>query len=258
MECIMEILYKRLYNHFVAKPRFSDKVPRIYLDSESRVDDPYTVDIYLVNNSPMLIDWVRVDRGYIDPEENGYSDDNKLYIDYRVVLPGDAVLIATFDEIFHSDFLNQLIFTVKERGRAPLDFNIIKKGITRLQYNVLEWLTDADQIEKEDKATNELIASQVIDARKNLERFYECGPTLVGLLHQAEHVACFYCLSHFSAAEYKESSGGVLDGFCPHCEIDALVPDELGMSLDDDSLKIARHLQFNGYADEEGYLVPWH
>lgn len=130
----------RLYKHFIARPRFSNTLPRFYLDSFHDPDNPTDLHIYFVNNSPDQLEWVKVIDPLIFTEpklSGGYLKGPCLY---QFVKPGEAVKVAEFDEVFDSDLLHRIHVVWKCENLPEEEANIVGKGITKFKYRVLQWL----------------------------------------------------------------------------------------------------------------------
>ena len=129
----------RLAGFFTPYRRFSNKLPSLYLDHRFNPDDPYSLEIYFVNNSGFVLDWVELINPLLD-EFNGIFDTSKRYLS---VEPDEAVVVAQFDEVYSSDTLHQLIILWKAAGEPVKEVRILGKGTTKFRYKVLEWLPDA-------------------------------------------------------------------------------------------------------------------
>lgn len=134
----------RLQDHFRALPRFSNKLPAVYLDSLHDTEDPHHVEVYLVNNTSGTLDFVASPQPllFIATLADANLQDDILY--FEEILPGEAVKVAEFDEVFDSDFIHQLeLFWQHKQGPAK-HAKIVSKGIGKICYKVLEWLDDAE------------------------------------------------------------------------------------------------------------------
>lgn len=133
----------RLQGRFEAKPRFSNKLPSIYLDSLRNSADVHQFEIYLVNNSGQALDFVASPRPLLFIPTLAVAPIEDDILHYEDVVPGEAVKIAEFDEIYDSDFLHQLHLLWQLPQGPARSATIIGKGITKFRYRVLEWQDDA-------------------------------------------------------------------------------------------------------------------
>lgn len=130
----------RINGHFLAKPRFSDKLPALYLDSIRDPGDAHHLEIYFVNNSGRTLDFVASPQPMllISSLASAPIEDDILY--YVDVLPGEAVKVADFDEIFDSDFIHQMQLLWQYPTGSACSITITGKGMNKFSYRVLEWL----------------------------------------------------------------------------------------------------------------------
>ena len=130
----------RLQSHFQAKPRFSNKLPALYLDSLRDPEDVHHLEIYLVNNSSRTLEFVASPQPMLLISSLAHApiEDDILY--YENVSPGEAVKIADFDEIFDSDFVHQIQLLWQYPDGPAHSATITGKGIRKFTYRVLEWI----------------------------------------------------------------------------------------------------------------------
>lgn len=253
----MNLVSKRLLDHFQPTPRFSNKLPALYLDSRNCEDDPSQLEVYLVNHTGKLIDWVRVVRGYL-PSKDPTAEDACLVQDYVLVLPGEAVLLDVFDEIYDSDFLNQLRFTLRFRAEAPEEFSLVEKGLRKFRYKVLTWSEDNWSLNP--ISINDASSQQRDDLAhliSRLEYYFDIrGITGSGLTANAD-VGCYYCLAKMPATDLGKLHDTAIRQTCPECGINALIPAELGIPLERESLETIRHIAFSGHMDDPEFTIKW-
>lgn len=132
----------RLQGHFEAKPRFSNKLPALYLDSRHDSADAYHVEVYLVNNTGQTMDFVASPNSLLSNSSLAQAPTRDGMLYYEHVSSGEAVKVADFDEIFDSDFLHQLHLSWQHHAGPPRSTSIIDKGIKKFRYHVLEWHED--------------------------------------------------------------------------------------------------------------------
>ncbi|MCA9466215.1 MAG: hypothetical protein KC643_12340 [Nitrospira sp.] len=134
----------RLQDHFRASPRFSNKLPAIYLDSLHDKEYPHHIEVYLVNNTSDTLDFVASTQPllFIATLADANIQNDILY--FEKILPGEAVKVAEFDEVFDSDFLHKLELFWQHKKGPVKHAKIISKGIGKIRYKVLEWLEDAE------------------------------------------------------------------------------------------------------------------
>ena len=134
----------RLQGHFRAAPRFSNKLPAVYLDSLRDEKDPHHLEVYLVNNTSGTLDFVASPQPllFVSTLADAHLQDDILY--FEEVLPGEAVKVAEFDEVFDSDFIHQLELFWQHREGPAKHAKIVSKGIGKIRYKVLEWLEDVE------------------------------------------------------------------------------------------------------------------
>ena len=130
----------RLKGHFQSRPRFSNKLPALYLDSLRDHRDAHHIEIYLVNNSGRTLDFVASPQPMllISSLAAAPIEDDILY--YEEVTPGEAVKVADFDEVFDSDFIHQMQLLWQYPDGPARSATITGKGINKFCYRVLEWL----------------------------------------------------------------------------------------------------------------------
>lgn len=129
----------RLKGFFEPKPRFSNKLPAIYLDSTRRNEDPHHLEVFFVNASDQTLEFVTSPQPLLSISslaENNVQDDI-LY--YEEIAPGEAVKVAEFDEIFDSDFLHQLTLIWQGPVGDAQEVKITGKGTRKFTYRVLQW-----------------------------------------------------------------------------------------------------------------------
>tara|TARA_R110001599_G_C12236808_1_gene658494 strand:+ start:1470 stop:1856 length:387 start_codon:yes stop_codon:yes gene_type:complete len=122
----------RLLGYFTPRKRFSNKLPSLYLDCRHSPDDPYLLEVYFVNNSGQTLEWLEVPNSQTVPT-----------IQYTAIKPDEAVKIDELHIVYSSDDIIQLILLWKALGEPVKEVRLFDKGITKLRYNVLEWLPDA-------------------------------------------------------------------------------------------------------------------
>lgn len=133
----------RLLGHFQAKPRFSNKIPSLYLDSLRDPADVHHIEVYLVNNTGQTLDFVASPQPLLLIPTLAVAPIEDDILHYQDVVPGEAVKVAEFDEIYDSDFLHQLHLLWQHPQGPARSLSIIDKGIKKFQYRVLEWQADA-------------------------------------------------------------------------------------------------------------------
>jgi hypothetical protein len=104
----------------------------------------HRIEIYLVNNSGRALDFVASPQPMllISSLASAPIEDDILH--YEEVLPGEAVKVAEFDEVFDSDFLHQLQLIWQYSDDPAQSVTIIGKGINKFCYRVLEWLDSTE------------------------------------------------------------------------------------------------------------------
>ena len=129
-------------SRFPGIPLVDTRIPTFFLATSGSADDGSYVDVYFVNNSSEVLVRVGVGVGGSLTADNE-SDDGMLLrtpedVDYSDVQPHEAVGLAKFDAIYDSDFLLQLIITVRRQDGSSLTFDVMKKGVefgdTRLMH----------------------------------------------------------------------------------------------------------------------------
>ena len=130
----------RLKGYFQPKPRFSNKLPALYLDSLRNPADPHHYEIYLVNNTGRCLEFVASPQPMLLISSLAHAplEDGILY--YEEVSPGEAVKVADFDEVFDSDFVYQLQLLWQYSEGPAQTVTISGKGLRKFSYRVLEWL----------------------------------------------------------------------------------------------------------------------
>lgn len=255
----MNLSANRLSGYFKPTPRFSNKLPALYIDSRNNPDDPFLREVYLVNATSELIEHVRMDRGFISGSKDIDGEAAGLLSqDYALVLPGDAVLLDTYHEIYDSDGLNQLRFSVTFRGQEPEAFNIISNGLKSLGYKVLHWAAEpwpaTPAASNDNNAGHIALLARVIAA---MEEYYTARGTAPNPLAAAKHCGCYYCLATMPLARLGYLQACAIDQACPECGINALIPDTLGIALLPYELAVARHLAFAGHMDDTDFTIEW-
>lgn len=129
----------RLKDYFTPSRRFSNKLPAIYLDSVRTTDDLHHIEIFLVNASDQTLEFVASPKPllFISSLAVCHVEDDILH--YEDVVPGEAVKVAEFDEIFDSDFLHQLTLIWQQPEGDARHVAITGKGMSKFTYRVLEW-----------------------------------------------------------------------------------------------------------------------
>lgn len=133
----------RLMGYFTPHRHFSNKLPRLYLDSRNDPDDTYHLQTYFVNNSGLPLQWVELRNPLLYTTSMSKDENAASIVKYASVQPNEAVLVAEFDIIFDSDFLHELTIAWKTTGEPAKEARICGKGINKFNYKVLEWLADA-------------------------------------------------------------------------------------------------------------------
>lgn len=133
----------RLQGRFQAKPRFSNKLPALYLDSLRDSADAHHIEIYLVNNTGQTLDFVASPRPLLFIPTLTIAPIENDILHYENIAPGEAVKVAEFDEIYDSDFVHQLHLLWQLPQGPARSATIIDKGIKKFCYRVLEWQADA-------------------------------------------------------------------------------------------------------------------
>lgn len=133
------MISNRLIGHFSPKRRFSNKFPSIYLDSIRPEEEPHHICVFFVNASDETLDFVASPQPLLFISSLAEASVEHDILRYENILPGEAVKVAEFDEIFDSDFLHQLTLIWQgPKGEAHRSV-IIGKGISNFSYRVLEW-----------------------------------------------------------------------------------------------------------------------
>lgn len=133
----------RLSGYFSAHRRFSNKLPRLYLDSVYDPDNPYQIEVFFINNSGYPLEWVKLPEPMLYKSSMSEAENIADYVEYLSVQSNEAVKVADFHIIFDSDFLHQLYLAWKATGEPERDVRITGKGTSKFEYKVLEWLPDA-------------------------------------------------------------------------------------------------------------------
>ncbi|MBA6412358.1 hypothetical protein H2508_04460 [Parahaliea sp. F7430] len=128
----------RLQGFFKPLPRFSNKVPSLYIDSLLVPDDPYEMKVYFVNNSGRSLEWLDLPYPMFQP----YRSTSIESVRYLNIEHSEAVLVAEFDQVFDSDFLHRLSFKWKAAEQPLKEAQLLSKGCKKFHYHVLEWLSD--------------------------------------------------------------------------------------------------------------------
>jgi hypothetical protein len=71
---------------------------------------------------------------------------------------------------------------------------------------------------------------------------------------ESNRCGCYHCLKTCSAEEITEWTDGSETALCPHCSVDALIPDQSGVSLKAESLEAMRRYWFQSPPDGSAKL----
>ena len=133
----------RLIGHFTPHRRFSNKLPRLYLDSVYDPNDSHHLEVFFVNNSGQPLEWVKLNYHVRVLFSIGSSEELASHVEYLCVQPNEAVKVAEFDIVFDSDFVHQIELVWKATGEPESEVRITEKGTSKFAYTVLEWLPHA-------------------------------------------------------------------------------------------------------------------
>ena len=75
---------------------------------------------------------------------------------------------------------------------------------------------------------------------------------------ESKRCGCYYCLETCNTEEVTEWTDGSETALCPHCHVDALIPDQSGVSLEKESLKAMRKYWFESPPDNTAKLSKNH
>jgi hypothetical protein len=129
----------RITGFFKPHRQFSDILPAIYLDSKVRSDNPHHVEVFFVNATEKILDFVASPEPllFLSSLTGSNVKDDVLY--YEDIASGEAVKVAEFDIGFDSDSHHHLTLIWQGPTGDAQSVTITGKGIETFTRRSLEW-----------------------------------------------------------------------------------------------------------------------
>ena len=105
-----------------------ERIPAFYLAVQDNKEDHYLSDVYFVNNTDETLDFVSSGSGGFQTCDDDVVSVQGQDCFYEKVIPGEAVLVESYNIVYDSDYVLELSIEVLSRVLGNLNFKELKKG----------------------------------------------------------------------------------------------------------------------------------